>query len=231
MNVTPDSEENKNNGDPSLMLLSEIRRQHELNRRLSIKPYISFDVSGKGPSVVLKHPELLDLTDSFFSNHMKRVKEKGKAVFYKHSGYGEGREPNFCLFRVSNLGEGVAYRLSVANIKRYVHESTLKELFQNDQEEKMYCHVESNVIILPTSREFPVRKIDDVDSYTYSDHYSFTVCVDIGPNADDDIEVEFFDINDVHYKQRFFRIKNTATPPEYEDKVCRYRSDHPVIIQ
>jgi len=197
---------------------------------VAYRPYISTDVLKRGPSGIPQFPGLPDSPDSLYSNYMEEVKRNRNAVFYRHSGYGKGLKPNFCLVQFSNLGEGVAYRLSASNIKRYVHEESLPELFLNGQA-KLYCYVESNTIILPTCREFPVPNKDIIDSYTYSDRHSFTICVDIGPNADDDIEVTFFDINNVQYKQRFFRIKNTATPQEYEEKVCRYRSDHPIIVQ
>lgn len=199
------------------------------------RPYISIDVFDKGPSGMPQIHELLDLPDSFFSNYMEVVESDesdDNAVFYQHSGYGKGSKPNLCPFWISNLGEGVAYRLSAVGIKRYVHEPGL---LQNDQGKRLFWCVENNIIILPTCRELPVHKKDGKDvnsdaSYAYPNSRWVPICVDLGPDADDDIEVEFFDINNVHYKQRFFRIKNTATPTKYEKKVCRYRSDHPVIV-
>jgi hypothetical protein len=162
------------------------------------RPYISIDVFEKGPRGLLEHhPELLDAADSLYSNYMDEVKANGKAVFYQHNGYGGRRKPNYCLFQFSNLGKGVAYRFSVLNIKRYVYEESLPDIFKNDQGEQMYCCVKSNMINFPTCREFPVHKKDDVvpnnnssiGSYAYSDGYSFPICVDIGPESNDVIEV------------------------------------------
>ncbi len=192
----------------------ENKRNIDDTNRLSIRPYISIDVCTQDQASAVPA--------SFYTNHMDVAKTTEDGTFYYHN-----TKPNFCVMRFSNVGEGVAYRLSSISHQRYVSD----ELFEKGANgSPLYCRVVPNTIILPKCDLLPSNPSAPPTGYDYNDPHRVSFAVDLGPDADEDIKVEFYDLLGNHYEQTFFRFKNKNTPRAYEQKIIRYGSRAPELV-
>ena len=198
--------------------------QFHAKKKISVRPYISIDAMPDGDEYFVQI-ENSSIT-SFYTNQ-EYMDRSNDGTLYKHNNYKHVLKiQKCCKFAFSNMGEGSAYRLSIINLQRFVKDDEGQR--QHHADKDAFCKVINNTLLLPNSKKLPVNKQLDVTGYDFKDDTSITFCIDVGPSANQEIIVRFYDLYNTPYVQRFVKIQNDNTPGTYRNRICRYCSEPPL---